>query len=176
MSDWFVLHTHSGFEKRVLKAIENRAKIEGFTHLIEEIVIPQHNVVEIRSGKKRTVARTLMPGYVLIKMEYDEDAGAAITKLPGVSSFIGDGTRPFPLTEEEVANMMQWSGGDSGDRPRPEIRYSVGDQVKVVEGPFANFIGTVDEIDADKAKLRVMVSIFGRPTPVELDVLQVEGV
>jgi len=171
---WYVLHTHSGFENKVKKNIEHRANLEGFREKIEQILIPQESVIEIRSGKKRTRSRTLMPGYVLIEMDYSDDIAASITKIPGVSGFIGDGKKAFPLTEEEVENMLNYSD-DSTERPRPEIRHRIGDQVKVVEGPFANFIGTIDEIDAERAKLRVMVSIFGRPTPVELDVLQVES-
>ncbi|MBN1477101.1 transcription termination/antitermination factor NusG [Candidatus Sumerlaeota bacterium] len=175
MTTWYVLHTHSGFEAKVKKNIEHRAQVEGFREQIRQVLIPQESVVEIRSGKKQTVTRTLMPGYVLIDMDYDDEVGAAITKIPGVSGFIGDGKKPFPLTEEEVKNMLQ-QADDSAERPKPEIRHRVGEQVKVIEGPFASFIGTIDEIDVEKAKLRVMVSIFGRPTAVELDVLQVESV
>ncbi len=174
MRNWYVLHTFSGHENKVKLNIEHRARMEGFQAKIHQIVIPHENVVQIRSGKKRSISRTMMPGYVLLDMEYDETVGDSITKLPGVSGFIGDGKQPFPLTQDEVNNMLSWAD-DSADRPRPEIRYRIGDQVKVVEGPFANFIGTIDEVDVERAKLRVMVSIFGRPTPVELDALQVEG-
>ena len=174
MANWYVLHTHSGQEQKVKANIEHRAQMEGFREKIRQILIPHENVIEIRSGKKRTVARTLMPGYVLIDMDYDNEVAASITKLPGVSGFIGDGKTAFPLSEEEVENMLHLAD-DTAERPKPEIRYRIGEQVKVTEGPFANFIGTIDEIDAERAKLRVMVSIFGRPTPVELDVLQVEG-
>ncbi|NUP89486.1 MAG: transcription termination/antitermination factor NusG [Candidatus Sumerlaeia bacterium] len=175
MATWYVLHTYSGYENKVRSAIDHRAAVEGFRDKIRQVVVPQENVIEIRGGKKRTITRTLIPGYVLLDMDYDDDIAGAITKIPGVSGFLGDGKNPFPMSEEDVANLLHYAD-DSVDRPKPEIRYRVGEQVKVIEGPFANFIGTVDEIDAEKAKLRVMVSIFGRPTPVELDVLQVEGV
>jgi transcriptional antiterminator NusG len=175
MSPWYVLHTYSGQENKVKSNIEHRAALEGFREKIRQIVIPHESVIEIKSGKKRTVTRTLMPGYVLIEMDYDNDTAAAITKIPGVSGFIGDGKNAFPLSEEEVQTMLEVADG-TAERPKPEIRHRVGEQVKVIEGPFANFIGTIDEIDSERAKLRVMVSIFGRPTPVELDVLQVEGV
>lgn len=172
---WYVLHTYSGQENKVKSNLEHRAALEGFRDRIRQVVIPQESVIEIKSGKKRTVTRNLMPGYVLVEMDYDEDTASAITKIPGVSGFIGDGKTAFPLNEEEVQRVLH-AGEASADQPKPEIRYRVGEQVKVIEGPFSNFIGTVDEIDAKRAKLRVMVSIFGRPTPVELDVLQVEGV
>jgi transcriptional antiterminator NusG len=175
MANWYILHTHSGFENKVKKNIEHRASVEGYKEKIRNIVIPHENVVEIRSGKKRQVTRTLMPGYVLVDMDYDEETGAAIQKLPGVTGFLGDGNRPIEISEEEAQNMLRLAD-TTAERPKPEIRYRIGDQVKVTEGAFANFIGAIDEIDAPRGKLRVMVSIFGRPTPVELDALQVESV
>lgn len=175
MAQWYVLHTHSGFENKVKQNIEHRAEVEGFGDKIHQILIPSQSVIEIKDGKKRRTTRTLMPGYVLIQMDYSDELAATITKMPGVSGFIGDGKHPIPLSEEELTNLVHLSE-DASARPRPEIRYRVGDQVKVIEGPFANFIGIIDEIDTEKSKLKVMVSIFGRPTPVELDVLQVESV
>jgi transcriptional antiterminator NusG len=174
MASWFVLHTHSGFEHKIKANIEHRAQVEGYRDRIHQIVIPHENIVEIRGGKKRQVTRTLMPGYLLLEMDYDEEIGAAIQKIPGVTGFLGTGRQPTSITVEEAQNMLHLAD-DTAERPKPEIRYRIGEQVKVVEGAFANFIGTIDEIDAERGKLRVMVSIFGRPTPVELDALQVEG-
>lgn len=170
---WFAIHTYSGFEQKVKTNIEHFAALEGFRDDVAEVIIPQETFVEVKNGKKRTVSRNLMPGYILVHIEPDEKVYDLIKKVNGVSGFVGDGIKPIPLTQQEVDNLLHISE-EKVEAPRPEIKFRKGEQVKVIEGPFANFIGTVDEIDEEKSKLKVMVSIFGRPTAVELSVLQVE--
>jgi len=171
---WYVLHTYSGFEAKVKQNIEHRAVIEGFKDVLKRVVIPSENVIEIKDGKKRTVTRNLMPGYVLIEMVPDDNFFNMVRRITGVSGFVGDGTNPIPLTDEEVRNVMELIE-EKHEKPKPRIKYRPGEQVRVIDGPFANFIGTVNEIDKEKAKIKIMVSIFGRPTPVELDVMQIES-
>lgn len=172
-NQWFAVHTYSGFENKVKLTIEHKAQIEGWKEQVSRVVIPQEPIIEIKSGKKRQVMKNLMPGYVLIEIEPSEELFNMIREIKGVSSFVGDGHKPAPLSNGEVEtilNRMEMTA----DKPKPEMIYQKGDQVKVTEGPFANFVGTVEHIDAEKHRLSVMVSIFGRPTPVELEVLQVE--
>jgi len=172
---WFAIHTYSGYENKVKQHIEYRAALEEVHGRVSQVIIPAESVIEIKDGKKKNVTRNLMPGYVLIEMEPDEDLFALVRRTAGVSGFVGDGVNAIALTEEEVHRVLELIQ-DKKDKPKPEIKYRQGEQVKVVSGPFANFIGAVDEIDAEKGKLKVMVLIFGRPTPVELDVLQVESI
>jgi len=172
---WFAIHTYSGYENKVKQHIEYRAALEEVHDRVSQVIIPAESVIEIKDGKKKNVTRNLMPGYVLIEMEPDEDLFALVRRTAGVSGFVGDGVNAIALTEEEVHRVLELVK-DKKDKPKPEIKYSQGEQVKVVSGPFVNFIGSVDEIDAEKGKLKVMVLIFGRPTPVELDVLQVESI
>lgn len=172
---WYAIQTYSGHENRVRQNIEHRATMEGFRGQLSQVLIPAETFVEIKGGKKRQTQRNLYPGYVLVEMEPSEDLFNLITKIPGVSSFLGDGTKPIPLGQEEVGHILDLVQ-EKSEKPKPQIRYHVGEQVKVIEGPFANFVGEVNEIDEEKSKLKVMVSIFGRQTSVELDVLQVEGV
>ncbi len=171
---WFAVHTYSGFEQKVKANIEHLAAVEGFREEVAEVTIPQETIVEVRKGKKRTTQRNLMPGYVLVHIEADDKVFEMVKKINGVSDFVGDGERAVPLSQAEVDNLLQVSE-DQAETPMAEIKFSKGDTVKVIEGPFANFTGSVEEIDIEKAKLKVMVSIFGRPTAVELNVLQVEG-
>ncbi len=172
---WYAIHTYSGYENRVKKEIEHRAGLEGLREKLGEVIIPEEKIIEVKDGKRRQTVRNFMPGYVLVEIEEDEkELFDMIRKIAGVSGFVGAGETPVALTPEEVANIQALIE-DKRERPKPEIKFQKGDQVKVIEGPFANFIGTVEEIDHEKARLRVMVSIFGRTTPVELDVLQVEG-
>ncbi|MCX7719644.1 MAG: transcription termination/antitermination protein NusG, partial [Candidatus Sumerlaeaceae bacterium] len=156
-----------------------RATIEGLRDYLRQVMIPAETFVEIKGGKKRQTQRNLYPGYVLVQMESDEeklnDLINLITKIPGVSQFLPGGSHPVPLDENEVNDILNIVQ-EKTEKPKPQIRYRVGEQVKVIEGPFANFVGEVNEIDEEKSKLKVMVSIFGRQTSVELDVLQVEGV
>jgi len=172
--NWYAIHTYSGHEKGVKKDIEHRASVEGLRDQLGEVIVPEEKLVEIKDGKKREHSRNIMPGYVFVQMVENEELFKVIEEIKGVSGFVGAGDSRTPLSEEEVANIRGLVE-DKKDKPRAEIKHRLGDQVKVIEGPFANFVGTVDQIDFDKAKLRVMVSIFGRSTPVELDVLQVES-
>lgn len=172
---WFALHTYSSYENKVKQLIEHKATLEGLRDRIRSVVIPTERVVEIKSGKKRTIQRTLMPGYIIVQMDGSEDAFNLIRNIKGVSGFVGDGRAPIPLSKEEVSNLLNIME-DKHEKPKPKVLFQKGDQVKVIEGPFGNFIGQVENIDEERGKLNVMVSIFGRLTPVELDVLQVEGV
>lgn len=172
--NWYAVHTYSGMEKSVKKDIEHRASIEGLRERLGEVIVPEEKIVEIKEGKRKEHARNFMPGYVFVQMEDHDELFKVIEEIKGVSGFVGAGTARTPLSDEEI-NNIRGLVEDKKDKPRAEIKHRLGDQVKVIEGPFANFVGTVDQIDYDKAKLRVMVSIFGRSTPVELDVLQVES-
>lgn len=171
---WYAVHTYSGFEQKVKANIEHLATIEGFRDEVGEVTIPQETYVEIKGGKKRTVTRNMMPGYILVHIDPDEKVFDMIKKINGVAGFVGNGEDAIPLAQSEVDNLLRVSE-EKAEKPRAEIRFQKGEQVKVIEGPFANFVGSVEEIDAEKNKLKVMVSIFGRPTPVELNVLQVEA-
>lgn len=170
---WFAVHTYSGFENRVKTTIERRIQIEGLADRVHRVIIPLEPIIEIKNGKKHTVMRNLMPGYLLIEIEPSDEIFNMIKEIKGVSGFVGGGAKPAPLSQAEVDNILTMLESKA-EKPKAEINYRKGDQVKVTEGPFANFVGTVDHIDHEKNKLSVMVSIFGRPTPVELDVLQVE--
>lgn len=173
--EWFAVHTYSGFEQKVKTNIEHLAALEGFRDDVAEVIIPQETFVEVKGGKKRTVSRNLMPGYIIVHIEPSERVFDLVKKVNGVSGFVGDGVKPIALSQGEVDNLLHISE-EKVEKPKPEIRFRKGEQVKVIEGPFANFVGTVDDIDVEKSKLKVMVSIFGRPTAVELSVLQVEGI
>ncbi len=171
--NWYAIYTYSGYEKRVKRDIEHRASIEGLREKLGEILIPEERIVEIKEGKRKESSRNLMPGYVFVQMDPDEDLFKMIREVNGVSQFVGSEDKPSILSEEEVRNVVGLSE-DKQDKPKPEIKFRLGDQVKVIEGPFANFIGTVEDIDYDRSRLKVMVSIFGRSTPVDLAVLEVE--
>ncbi len=172
---WYAIHTYSGYEKRVKTAIEHRVQLEGYRDKVAQVLIPERKAVEIKNGKKSEVMRNIMPGYVFIEMEDNDDVFAIIQKTPGISTFLGDDSgKPSPLAKSEMSSLLD-SIEDKVDRPKTIINHQINDQVKVIEGPFANFIGTVESVDHEKGKLKVVVSIFGRPTSVNLDVLQIEG-
>lgn len=171
--EWYAVHTYSGFEQKVKANIEHLAAVEGFRDEVAEVIIPQETFVEVRGGKKRTVMRNLMPGYVLVHIDATDKVFEMIEKINGVSGFVGSGDKAIALTQAEVDNLIQVSE-EKAEKPKAEIRFQKGDQVKVIEGPFMNFVGNVEEIEPEKNRLKVMVSIFGRPTAVELNVLQVE--
>lgn len=172
--EWFAVHTFSGYEQKVKVNIEHLAALEGHRDDVAEVVIPQETFMEVKGGKKRTTSRNLMPGYILVHINAEDKVFELIKKINGVSGFVGNGETPIALSQQEVDNILKVSE-EKAEKPKAEIRFQRGEQVKVIEGPFANFIGTVEEIDAEKSKLKVMVSIFGRPTAVELNLLQVEG-
>jgi transcription termination/antitermination protein NusG len=173
--NWYAIYTHSGFEKRVKRDIEHRASIEGLREKLGEIVIPEEKVVENKDGKRKESTRNFMPGYVFVRMEPVDDLFKMIREVNGVSQFVGADDKPSILRDDEVKNVLGLIE-DKKDKPKVEIKVRVGDSVKVIEGPFANFIGSVESIDHDRARLRVSVSIFGRSTPVDLAVLEVEKV
>ncbi|HID10585.1 MAG TPA: transcription termination/antitermination factor NusG [Candidatus Latescibacteria bacterium] len=172
---WYVVHTYSGHEHKVKQYIENMAPSSGVADRIGQVVVPVEEVVEMRDGKKVTTKRKLFPSYVLVEMVLDKDTQHFISSVPGVTSFVGPKKAPHPLRDEEVKSIMTRMEGGQG-KAASGLPFQEGDLVKVVDGPFKNFTGTVDEVYSERHKVRVMVSIFGRPTPVELDVLQVEKV
>ncbi len=172
-TQWYAVHTYSSFENKVKHTIERKVQLENMTDQVRQVLIPLEPIIEIRGGKKQTVMRNSMPGYLLVEMEPLDEVFDLVRNIKGVSGFVGGGAKPAPLSQAEVDNILAMMASKA-DRPKPEITYGKGDQVRVTEGAFANFIGTVEHVDEEKHKLSVMVSIFGRPTPVELGVLQVE--
>ncbi len=171
---WYVLRTFSGHEKKVKESIESELKLQGLEDRLPEIMIPTETVFEMRAGKKRTREKNFFPGYILINAVLDKELMHILTGVPSVVGFLTTGDEPSPLRPEEVARIMGKMDEAREMGEQPEIPFQPGDAVKVVDGPFNNFNGLVDEVYPDKAKVRVMVSIFGRKTPLELDYLQVE--
>lgn len=172
---WFAVHTYSGFEMRVKVSIEEQAKVLGLEQKFGNILVPQETVVELVKGQKRTSTRKFFPGYIVVQMELCEDTWHLVKETPKVTGFLGDAKNPSPLSREEVAKLLEQLRG-GGAKPKPRVSFEIGDSVKVIDGPFADFNATVDEVKTDKGKLRVLISIFGRNTPVELDFVQVEKV
>jgi transcriptional antiterminator NusG len=172
---WYVVHTYSGHENKVKTALEKTVVSQGLEDRIFRVVIPTENVTEMKNGKRTTSTRKFFPSYILIEMDMTDEVLHIINNTPGVSRIVGVGGRPTPLREEEVERILE--AIDTGKaRPTPEIPYNVGEHVRVIDGPFTEFTGVVEEVNPERGKLKVMVSIFGRPTPVELDFLQVETV
>jgi transcriptional antiterminator NusG len=172
---WFIIHTYSGFEQKVADSLRSRAEAFGFAPQIGQILIPTEEVVELRNGKKVTSKRMLYPGYVLVEMDMNDELWHAVKATPRVTGFVGGGNMPVPLTADEV-NAVLYRQATSADRPRPKLSFEKNENVRIIEGPFANFSGKVDEVNPERNTLRVMVTIFGRSTPVELDFLQVEKI
>jgi transcriptional antiterminator NusG len=170
---WYIIHAYSGFEQKVAESLRTRSQAFGFAGRVGQILIPTEEVIELRNGKKVTSKRLLYPGYVLVEMEMDDELWHAVKSTPRVTGFVGGGTKPVPLTADEV-NSVLYRQASSAERPRPKMTFEKGETVKIVDGPFTNFSGKVDEINSERNTLRVMVTIFGRSTPVELDFLQVE--
>ncbi len=173
--NWFIIHTYSGFENKVAESLKSRAEAFGFDHRLGQILIPKEQVVEMKNGKKVTSDRMLYPGYVMIQMEMDDQLWHEVKNTPRVTGFVGGGNTPVPLTADEV-NKVLFRQTKTGDAPRPKVNYEKNETVRIVDGPFNNFSGKVDEVNHERNTLRVMVTIFGRSTPVELDFLQVEKV
>jgi len=169
---WYIIHTYSGFEQKVADSLRGRAQAFGFADQIGQILIPTEEVVELRGGKKVTSKRMLYPGYVLVQMDMSDQLWHEVKNTPRVTGFVGGGNSPVPLTADEV-NSILFRQQTSAERPRPKVSFERGETVRIVDGPFANFSGKVDEINPERNTLRVMVTIFGRSTPVELDFLQV---
>ncbi|MBK7928996.1 MAG: transcription termination/antitermination protein NusG [Bryobacterales bacterium] len=171
--NWYIIHTYSGFENKVRESLKTRAEAFGFADQLGEILIPTEEVVEMRNGKKVTSKRLLYPGYVLVQLQMSETLWHAVKDTPRVTGFVGGGKDPVPLTADEV-NSVLYRQTSSAERPRPKLSFDKGETVRITEGPFANFSGRVDEVNTERDTLRVLVTIFGRSTPVELDFLQVE--
>src|SRR5271163_4938310 len=172
---WFIIHTYSGFEQKVAGSLRSRAEAFGFAEQIGQILIPTEEVVELRNGKKVTSKRMLYPGYVLVEMDMNDELWHAVKATPRVTGFVGGGNAPVPLTADEV-NSILYRQASSAERPRPKMSFEKNENVRINDGPFANFSGKVDEVNPERNTLRVLVTIFGRATPVELDFLQVEKV
>ncbi|KXS42231.1 MULTISPECIES: transcription termination/antitermination protein NusG [unclassified Candidatus Frackibacter] len=171
--EWYAIHTYSGHENKVKSNLEKRVTTTGMDEKIFDILIPSKDKVKVKDGKKTMSKEKFFPGYVLIEMIMDDDSWYVVRNTPGVIGFASSGTKPVPVTDAEVNSILKQMGVE---RPQVEIDLEVGDEVRVIDGPFENFVGDIQEIDLDKSKLTVLVSMFGRQTPVELDFHQVEEV
>ncbi len=170
---WYVIHAYSGFEKHVKRALEERVKLRSMEELFGEILVPTEEVVEIKGGQKRKSERKFFPGYVLVKMELNDETWHLVKNTPKVTGFLGGRGRPTPISEREAERILR-QVQEGVERPRPSVTFEVGEQVRVCDGPFTSFNGTVEEVDEERARVKVAVSIFGRSTPVELEYTQVE--
>jgi len=171
---WYVLHVYSGFEKKVAGSIKEQAEQKGMTALFEEVLVPTDRVVEMRKGNKKVNAeRKFFPGYVLAKMEMTDESWHLVKNTPKVTGFLGGRGRPTPISDAEAERLLKQIK-DGIEKPKPSITYEIGEQVRVIDGPFTSFNGMVEDVDEEKTRLKVSVSIFGRPTPVELEYSQVE--
>ncbi|HEY6374828.1 MAG TPA: transcription termination/antitermination protein NusG [Edaphobacter sp.] len=172
---WYIIHAYSGFERKVRESLESRIAAFGLQNRIGRIMIPTEPVTELRNGKKYTIERVFLPGYVLVEMELDNDLWHVIKNTPRVTGFLGTGDNPVALSEQEVSSIL-FRSDVSKDKPSMKVKFDKGEQVRINEGPFANFTGAVDDINEDKQTLKVMVSIFGRSTPVEIEFSKVDKV
>jgi transcriptional antiterminator NusG len=172
---WYILHAYSGFERKVRESIESRVQAFGLKERVGRVMIPTEPVTEIVNGKKRTVERVFLPGYVLVEMELDNELWHVLKDTPKVTGFLGTGDKPVALSEEEVSSIL-FRSETAKDKPRMKIKFEKSEQVRITDGPFANFNGVVDEVNEDRETLKVMVTIFGRSTPVELEFGKVEKI
>jgi transcriptional antiterminator NusG len=170
---WYIIHAYSGFERKVRESLESRIQAFGLQNRIGRIMIPTEPVTELRNGKKYTIERVFLPGYVLVEMELDNDLWHVIKNTPRVTGFLGTGDKPVALSEAEVSSIL-FRSESAKDKPSLKIKFEKGEQVRINEGPFANFNGTVDDVNEDRQTLKVMVSIFGRSTPVEIEFAKVD--
>ena len=168
---WYVLHTYSGYENKVKKSIESRLEALDLNERVYEIVVPTQEEIEIRSGARHTVQRKVFPGYVLVRMEMDDETWYALRNTPGVTGFVNVNNKPVPLGEPEVQSILK---GMTAEAPKVKMSFQMGDTVRIIDGPFQDFRGEIDEVNHEKGKIKVLVSFFGRETPVELDFLQAE--
>jgi len=168
---WFVLHTYSGYENKVKKTIESRVHVLDLGDRVFEIVVPTQEEIEIRNSQRHTVQRKVFPGYVLVRMTLDEDTWYELRNTPGVTGFVNVNNKPVPLEEAQVQAIMK---GMTAEAPKVKMTFQAGDTVRIIDGPFADFRGEIDEVNHEKGKIKVLVSFFGRETPVELDFLQAE--
>ena len=169
--DWYVVHTYSGYEERVKKNLEQRIKSMDAAADISEVVIPTEDEIEVKNGQRRTVTKKILPGYILVQMKMSDLSWNIVRNTPGVTGFVASGSKPVPLQEDEVKRIMKQMEAEA---PRVKVGFRPGQSVRVIDGPFIDFIGTVDEMDVGKGNIKVFLSLFGRETPVELDFLQVE--
>jgi transcriptional antiterminator NusG len=170
---WYIVHTYSGYENKAKVALEERIKSLKKEPLFSEVIVPEENVVELVKGQKRTTKRRFFPGYILVKMHLTEETWHIVKNTPKITGFVGDKVKPVPISEAEVLKMTNRIA-EGQNRPRHKVSFSEGENVRVVDGPFANFNGVIEAVNPDKGKVKVLVSIFGRSTPVELDFIQVE--
>jgi transcriptional antiterminator NusG len=170
---WYVVHCYSGYENKVKRNLEQRISSMEMENYIFQVIVPTEEEIEVREGKRRTYQRRVFPGYILVEMIMTDDSWYVVRNTPGVTGFVGMGTKPTPLREEEVQHIIERMEAEA---PKVKVTFKQGQRVRIIQGPFADFIGTVDDINMEKGKVRVMVSFFGRETPVELDFLQVEKV
>lgn len=168
---WYVVHTYSGYEEKVRKNLEQRMKLMDSEGSVGQVIVPTEKEVEVRGGQRRTVAKKILPGYILVEMKLTDSSWNIVRNTPGVTGFVGSGNSPVPLREEEVNRILKQM---TAEEPRVKVGFKEGQSVRVTDGPFTDFVGVVDEINAAKAKVKVLLSLFGRETPVELDFLQVE--
>ena len=167
---WYIVHTYSGHENKVIETLKQRIATLGLAEKIFEMIVPTRDTIVVRSGKKENVKEKIFPGYILVRMDLDDPSWLAVRTTPGVTAFVGMGNKPTPISEEEVDTILRFMKMEA---PKYKTTFSVGEAVKITDGPFADFLGTINEIDEEKGKIKVLVSIFGRETPVELDFLQV---
>ncbi len=172
---WYVVHVYSGFEKKIAQQIKEQAEQKGLADMIEDVLVPAEEVVEVRRGQKVNTERKFFPGYVLAKMEMTDETWHLVKDTPKVTGFLGTKTRPSPISEAEADRILKQSQ-EGVEHPRPSVVFEIGEQVRVADGPFTSFNGTVEDVDEEKGRVKVSVSIFGRSTPVELEYSQVEKV
>ena len=168
---WYVIHTYSGHEERVKKNLEQRVKFMDTGTEIAQVVIPTEEEIEVKGGRRRTITRKILPGYVLVQMKMDENTWSVVRNTPGVTGFVGSGNTPTPLQEKEVSEILKQM---SAEAPKVKVGFRKGQSVRVTDGPFIDFVGVVDEINTEKGKVKVLLSLFGQETPVELDFLQID--